>query len=230
MVNYVLEYRFYTQRGGSIVEQTVNYGNANARAYDEEAEASGWLGPEIAFGLAYAYIKPGQSLLDIGIGTGLASVLFRKAGLIVHGMDIDPAMIEACRSKGFSDLLLHDLSKTPYPYPTESIDHAICAGVMNFFKDLSPLFAETARILHKGGLFVFIAGNKAKDDDGEFIIGAEHTGSDKPLTMYRHSTEKISLWMEQYGFELLRSLTFPIFMDRERTKSIEAKVYLARKS
>ena len=60
--------------------------------------------------------------LDIGIGTGLGSVLFRKAGLIVHGMDNDPAMIEACRSKGFSDLLLHDLNKPPYPYNSECME------------------------------------------------------------------------------------------------------------
>jgi predicted TPR repeat methyltransferase len=212
------------------VDHTASCGNATARAYDEEAEASGWFGPEVAFGLAYAYIKPGQSILDIGIGTGLGSALFRKAGLTVHGMDIDPAMIEACRSKGFKDLLLHDLSKSPYPYPTESMDHAICVGVMNFLKDLSPLFAETFRILRKGGLFAFITGDRAKGDSGEFVVDAEHTGSEEPLTMYRHSTEQVNLWMEQYGFELLRSLAFPIFMDRERTKSIEAKVYLARKS
>jgi predicted TPR repeat methyltransferase len=211
------------------VDQTASHGNAIARAYDEEAEASGWFGPEVAFGLTYAYIKPGQSLLDIGIGTGLGSVLFRKAGLIVHGMDNDPAMIEACHSKGFSDLLLHDLNMPPYPYNSECMDHVICTGVMNFFKDLSLLFAETARILSKGGLFAFIVGNQAKADSGEFIVGAEHTGSDKPLTMYRHSNEQVSQWMEQNGFELLRSLTFPIFMDRERTKSIEAKVYLAKK-
>ena len=45
-------------------------------AYDEEAEATGWFGPEVAFGLIYKYIQPGQSILDIGIGTGLGSVLF----------------------------------------------------------------------------------------------------------------------------------------------------------
>ncbi len=208
------------------MDQTASCGNAKARAYDEEAEVCGWYGPEIAFGLAYACIKPGQSMVDIGIGTGLGSALFRKAGLTIYGMDIDPAMIEACRSKGFKDLLLHDLSKPPYPYSTESMDHAICVGVMNFFKDLSPLFAETARILRKGGLFAFITGNKAEGDSGEFIVGAEHTGSEEPLTMYRHSTEQVNLWMEKYRFDLLRSLTFPIFMDRERTKSIAAKVYL----
>jgi len=37
-------------------------------AYDEEAEATGWFGPEVLFGLAHKFIRPGQSILDIGIG------------------------------------------------------------------------------------------------------------------------------------------------------------------
>ncbi len=45
-------------------------------AYDEEAEATGWYGPEVAFGLTYAHVQPSQSMLDIGIGTGLGSILF----------------------------------------------------------------------------------------------------------------------------------------------------------
>ena len=69
-------------------------------AYDKEAEASGWYGPEVAFGLAFKYVLPGQSILDIGIGTGLGSVLFRKAGLDVHGMDISSKMLDVSRSKG----------------------------------------------------------------------------------------------------------------------------------
>jgi hypothetical protein len=33
-------------------------------AYDEEAEAIGWFGPEVAFGLIYKQIQPGQLILD----------------------------------------------------------------------------------------------------------------------------------------------------------------------
>jgi hypothetical protein len=33
-------------------------------AYDDEAEACGWFGPEVAFGLAYKYFQPGQPMLD----------------------------------------------------------------------------------------------------------------------------------------------------------------------
>ncbi len=77
---------------------------AMTETYDEEAEATGWYGPEVAFGLAFKYLRPGQSILDLGIGTGLAAVLFRQAGLKVYGMDVAPEMLDACRGKGFTDL------------------------------------------------------------------------------------------------------------------------------
>ena len=183
-------------------------------AYDEEAEATGWYGPEVIFGLTYAHVQPGQSMLDIGIGTGLGSILFRKAGLEIHGMDISPQMLDACRSKGFSSLHLHDLGKTPYPFDSESIDHAVCAGVFNFFSDLSPVFQETSRILRKGGLFV--VGDRSENEVHAIEVGAEHTKSEKTVTMYIHSGKQIAEWMARYGFEPLRSLSFTVFMDREK--------------
>ena len=198
-------------------------------AYDDEAEAIGWYGPEVAFGLAYTYVQPGQSVLDIGIGTGLGSDLFRKAGLEVHGMDISPQMLDACRSKGFEDLQLHDLRKTPYPYESESMDHAVCAGVMNFFSDLSPVFQETSRILRKGGLFVFVVGDRAENEAHSIQVVDEHSKPERTVTMYLHSTNQIKEWMATYHFGLLRNLAFTVFMDRERTKNLHAKAYLALK-
>jgi predicted TPR repeat methyltransferase len=198
-------------------------------AYDEEAEATGWYGPEVAFGLTYAHVQPGQSMLDIGIGTGLGSILFLKAGLEIHGMDISPQMLDACRSKGFSSLHLHDLNKTPYPFDSESIDNAVCTGVFNFFSDLSPVFQEASRIIRKGGLFVFVAGDRSENEVHAIEVGAEHTKSEKTVTMYLHSTKQIAELMAMYGFEPLRDLSFTVFMNRERTKSMPARSYLVRK-
>lgn len=202
---------------------------AMVEAYDEEAEATGWVGPEVAFGLAYEHIQPGQSILDIGIGTGLGSALFRKAGLQVYGMDVSPEMLAACRSKGFTDLTRHDLTAPPYPYESESLDHAVCVGVLNFFSDLSPVFRESARILRPGGLFIFVVGDRAEDEAPEVTVGAEHTGSSTPVTMYRHSARQISRWVDENGFAPLQSLVFTVYMDREKAHSLQARAYLVRK-
>jgi predicted TPR repeat methyltransferase len=202
---------------------------AVAAAYDEEAEATGWYGPEVAFGLAFAYVRPGQSILDLGIGTGLAAVLFRQAGLWVHGMDLAPEMLAACRSKGFTDLTQHDLTVPPYPFPAASLDHAVCVGTLNFIRDLTPVFEETARILRKGGVFVFAVGDRAEDEPAEIVMGPEHTMTDSSVTMYRHSGRQVEGWLTASGFTLLRTLAFTVPMSREKTSSQPIRAYLARK-
>lgn len=202
--------------------------DAMLEAYDEEAEASGWFGPEVAFGLAFAHIHPGQSLLDIGIGTGLGSVLFRKAGLEVHGMDISGEMLDTCRRKGFTSLHLHDICKVPYPFDPESFDIAVSTGVFNFLIDLSPVFQEATRILRKGGLFVFVVGDRLEDETFTIEVGKEHTMSDQTVTMCRHSVKQIGELISSHGFELLRDLPFTVYMNREKTRSMAARAYLVR--
>jgi predicted TPR repeat methyltransferase len=203
--------------------------NALIAAYAEEAEATGWFGPEVVFGLSYAYIEPDQSILDIGIGTGLGSDLFRKAGLKVNGLDISPQMLDACRSKGLKTVKLHDLTKIPYPFDSESMDHAVCTGVMNFFSDLSSVFKEAARILRTGGLFAFVVGDRAEGQPGEIAVGPEHTNTEEIVTMYLHSPKQIDSYIEKNRFSLMRSLAFTVYLDRERTNGLQARAYLARK-
>jgi predicted TPR repeat methyltransferase len=203
--------------------------NALIAAYAEEAEATGWFGPEVVFGLSYAYIEPDQSILDIGIGTGLSSDLFRKAGLKVNGLDISPQMLDACRSKGLKTVKLHDLTKIPYPFDSESMDHAVCTGVMNFFSDLSSVFKEAARILRTGGLFAFVVGDSVEDEPAEMTVGPEHTNSEETVTMYLHSPKQIDSYLEENGFSLLRNLAFIVYLDSERTIATPARAYLARK-
>ena len=140
--------------------------------YDHIAELTGWLGPEIAFGLMYKFIHPGETILDIGIGTGLSSILFHKAGLRVYGMDTSEEMLTKCGSKCFTaGLTQHDLTSLPYPYSDKSMDHAVCIGVLNFFEDLNPVFQETGRLLKDNGLFAFVAAIRNSGEEIKFVVG-----------------------------------------------------------
>ncbi len=197
--------------------------------YDEEAEATGWLGAEVAFGLMYRHIQPGQSILDIGIGTGLGSVLFKKAGLRVYGIDRSREMLDACRRKGIAELTRHDLLDPPYPYDRESIDHAVCLGVLHFFGDCSLVFGEAARILRKGGFFAFTVGDRSEDEPAEIVIGPEYSKTGGPVTMYRHSPWQIGEWAGKSGFTIPKSFLFTAYMNRERTKPMPIRLFLARK-
>jgi predicted TPR repeat methyltransferase len=93
-----------------------------------------------------------------------------------------------------------------------------------------PVFQEANRIIRKGGLFVFVVGDRSENEAPAVEVGAEHTKSEKTVTVYLHSEKQIAELMARYGFEPLRDLSFTVFMDRERTKCMPARSYLAKKS
>src|SRR5512142_151959 len=139
------------QAGDTIIRDRLS-----ADQYDEQARTSNWLGSEVVFGLAYEFIKPGESVLDIGIGSGLSSILFHRAGLRVFGLDGSAEVLQVCAAKHFTaELKLHDLRDLPLPYPDGFADHLVCIAVLNSFKDLAPLFHEFARIVDRQGILAF---------------------------------------------------------------------------
>lgn len=210
-------------------EYNATMAQATAEAYDAEARATEYLGPDIAFGLVYEYTQPGQLLLDLGIGTGLASALFRKAGLRVYGMDISQEMLDACRWKGFKDLTRHDLTDPPYPYASESFDHILCLGVLNFLSDPSSVFSESSRLLKARGIFAFVLGTRGEEDDPTLLVGPEHTGTGESVTLHLYSDTQTTRLLDEWNFALLKSLPFPVYMDAEKSTSLPAACYVARK-
>lgn len=130
--------------------------DAYAAEYDEQVRAYSCHIHDLLFGLCFEYVSPGQLLLDAGIGSGLSSQLFARAGLTIHGMDFSPAMLDQCRAKGFTaNLVLHDVTVFPWPVPSDSFDHIISCGVFHFMPYLEGIFREARRIIHPGGVFGF---------------------------------------------------------------------------
>jgi len=201
--------------------------SAVADDYDSSKEAQGWRGPEVVFGLMYAYVNSGESILDIGIGTGLGSVLFHKAGLSVYGMDMSAEMLDVCRKKHIAeDLKMHDLTVQPYPYTTASMNHAVCIGVLNHFQDLESVFRETSRILKDSGVFGFVVTDRKPEEGASFDV--EH--ADSRTTMFRHSKDQISVLLQKTGFEFLRELEFAVRGHEDRGQSMRMKAYAVRKT
>jgi hypothetical protein len=55
-----------------------------------------------------------------------------------------------------------------------------------FLSDLSPVFQEANRSIRKGGLFIFVVGDRSENEAPAVEVGAEHTKSEKTVTMYLH--------------------------------------------
>ena len=179
----------------------------HARSYDKKAEQFGWVDPDILFGLAFRHIVPGQTVLDIGIGTGLGSILFHRAGLRVFGLDNSPEMLALCREKAFvEELWEHDVTRTPYPLADGSVDNAVSTGLLHVFEDLSGVFGEIGRILKPGGVFVFAV--PRSDSDAPDTLNMPGMSGYPGATLFLHSRDTIACLAQESGFELLQALEY----------------------
>jgi predicted TPR repeat methyltransferase len=214
-------------------DKTSDYQGEEATLYESQAAEIGWHGHEILFGLMYEFVKPDETLLDIGIGTGLSSLLFHKAGLHISGFDRSREMLEGCKSKGFSgEIILHDLRSVPFPYETGSFNHVISLGVLNFYADLAPVFEEAARIIKPGGTFGFAVEERKPEQEARYTIRVNGGGAQtnrREIAMYRHSYEHVRDLLGSTGFFVLKNYEF--LADRYPEQGIEVylKIYIARK-
>jgi ubiquinone/menaquinone biosynthesis C-methylase UbiE len=109
-----------------------------------------------------AYIRPGQSLLDINAGTGIDALHFAKAGLTVHAMDIAEGMVSEVKKK-IAAFSLQGSVTTEQRSFTEAgalapkqFDHVFSNfGGLNCIPDLRPV-AQQLRMIVKPRGFVTV--------------------------------------------------------------------------
>jgi ubiquinone/menaquinone biosynthesis C-methylase UbiE len=204
-------------------KDVLEYSDQFADVYDSMAlECEAWAG-ECCFGMMYEYIGPGQRLLDLGIGTGLSSALFARAGVEVHGIDSSEALLERCRKKGFAKRLrVHDLGQ-PLPYGDAEFDHAVCVGVTHFLEDVAPLFAEVVRVLRPGGTFALTT--VCPEDESQRVTIKEVAG----YPIFQRSKECIELSLSEAGFEVLKTTRCVYPPDPSIRTDIVDRIHVARK-
>jgi predicted TPR repeat methyltransferase len=176
--------------------------DAYAADYDSQVKAYDCYITDTLFGLCYEFIEPGGKLLDAGIGSGLSSLPFAKAGLEIHGMDFSPAMLEICRTKDFAaSLANHNLQEVPWPYPSTTFNLLVCCGVLHFIPDLEAIFDEAWRILQEGGPFAFTTKVPARLVKNPQRYVQQHTGE---FEIFSHAPAYIETRIKKQAFQLLK--------------------------
>jgi SAM-dependent methyltransferase len=103
-------------------------------------------------------IRPGDTVLDIGSGSGTDTLL--AAGLVgpqgrVIALDITPAMLEKLRrnvaAAGVTNVEILEGNAEAIPLPDSSVDVVTTNGVLNLVPDKPKAFAEIFRVLRPGG-------------------------------------------------------------------------------
>jgi len=207
--------------------------NGYAREYDADSVRYEWHGPEVVFGLVFEYLSEGQTLLDIGIGTGLSALPFHKMGLVVDGIDESKDMLEVCRSKNFTrELKHHDARQTPLPYDDAGFDHVVACGVFHFVEDLGPLMAEASRLLKPSGTFVFtFEKHKLGSGVGTSVRPGEiskRVDEDSGVDVYRHSEGYVGELLRKNAFKVLKGLEFVASVHPETGSKVDFKAIVAR--
>lgn len=108
--------------------------------------------------LRHAEIEPGETILDLGCGAGIDTVLAaRRTGPEgrVLALDFLPKMLartaEAAAEAGLTNVETIEGEIEAIPLPDASVDHIVSNGVINLAPRKARVLAECARVLRPGG-------------------------------------------------------------------------------
>lgn len=112
--------------------------------------------------VAMMHVKPGQTVLDLGSGSGLDLILAAKKvgpeGKVI-GLDMTDDMIEICRKNlvtaGIKNAEVRKGEMEKMPVVDNTIDWIISNCVINLSPDKKRVFSEAFRVLKPGGEVMF---------------------------------------------------------------------------
>ena len=101
-------------------------------------------------------IRPGDSVLEIGCGTGHFSAYFEELGAKVTGLDTSPDMLRVAKER-FGDLKINFEAGEAYslPFPDSSFDLVAMITVLEFISNPERALEEAFRV-SRGRIFLGI--------------------------------------------------------------------------
>lgn len=153
----------------------------------------------------------GREVIDIGIGTGRASLPLLDHGIRVTGIDSSQAMLDECgRRAGARDIELTLGDVTAVPYGEARFDTAISLNVLTHFPNWREVLPEWLRITRPGGRVIFdvysldhieaVAGNTGETVEG---LLAGRMGEDPARYNLRLRLTELAEFAESQGITLL---------------------------
>ncbi len=158
----------------------------------------------------------GQRVLDAGCGPGGFSEWLVEQGAQAVGIDASPKMLSIARERMADNatFYLADLAQPLDFLESQSFDLVVASLVISYIEDLSSLFAELARLLKSGGLFIFSTHHPMDDFLRKGGIYFETTtmadtwrgfgGEPVHMPFYRRSLTSITEALWQAGFVIER--------------------------
>jgi len=119
----------------------------------EQVLVPAYVGPAADRLVQRARLRPGESVLDVGCGTGVAARAARTAvgpGGRVVGVDVNRYMLEVARALA-PDLTFHEGDARQLPVRDHAYDVVLCAHTLQFLADRPRVCGQLARVVRPGG-------------------------------------------------------------------------------
>ncbi len=104
-------------------------------------------------------IRPGDRVLEVGVGTGLSLPCYPPSCKIV-GIDISSQMLEEAekriREEGIRNTTLRRMDATRMEFPDDSFDKVLAAYVITTVPDPVKVVSEIKRVCKPGGKILFL--------------------------------------------------------------------------
>ena len=109
-----------------------------------------WIG-ETEFRLASRLLaaRPGESLLDVGCGTGWFTRRFARDGLQVTGLDSNPEWLAYARTRSDHAIRWLEGDAQALPFPDARFDHVLSIAALCFMADEQKAVAEIVRVARR---------------------------------------------------------------------------------
>lgn len=159
---------------------------------------------------AFTRYARGQRILDVGIGTGRASLPLARGGYTVTGVDSSNAMLEKTRELAGAtpiSLMLGDVAKLDFP--DAAFDTVMALNTIGHFPHWRPILREWQRVVKPEGRLVFdmfsldhdIAYARAIGETDQF--GEEHFAPKEAIAFYlRLKLDEILRFADEAGMRV----------------------------
>lgn len=105
-------------------------------------------------------VEPPQTVVDVGIGTGILALELARLGLNVIGVDHSSRMLEATRNKfddqGLEGIELRRGDASRLPVEDNEVDGAFAHMVLHYVPSPADAVAEMVRVVRPGGVVVAV--------------------------------------------------------------------------
>jgi len=155
--------------------------------------------------------RPGETILDLGCGTGDLAQKIAESGTTVTGIDNSPTMIARAREK-YPTLRFVQADAQDFAFPPGTFDAVFSNAALHWMKNAASVVACVWNVLKPGGRFVAEFGGKGNIQAVVDAITASLTAAgypvDDPNPWYYPSIGEYATLLERQGFRVTQALHF----------------------